>query len=125
MNERYTPEDRPRTGNDFELNHPTIVALLHLLGVVTGGLANLVAVVLAYMWKDDAQAPWMRSHYSFHIRTFWYALLLSAIGVVLALVLIGFVILALVGIYVAVRSVLALMAAQRREPIRNPDALLW
>lgn len=126
MPEPYTPPERPRTGNDFEMNNPTVVALLHLAGILTGGLVNIVAVILAYSWKGDARsAPWMVSHYRFHIRTFWYAIALSIVGVITLIIGIGFLILALIGVYIAVRSILALMAAQRREPIARPEALFW
>ena len=111
----------------FDLNKPTIVALLHLLSAATGGLLGIVAAVLAYGWRDAPDQPaWMRSHERYHIRTFWYSILFTVIGWLTWWILgLGFLILALIGIFVAIRSVLALLAAQRQAPVPNPEALIW
>ncbi len=113
--------------NGFDLNRPTTVALLHLAGVLTGGAFGIVAVVLGYVWRDASDSPaWQRSHERYHIRTFWYSILFTIIGWLTWWVFgLGFVILTLIGLAVAVRSVLALLAAQKHEPVPNPKALLW
>ena len=126
MAEPYStpPGDRASTGFDF--NKPTIVALLYLAGtVLTAGAATLVGLILAYVWKDAVEEPWMRSHMSFHIRTFWYAAAFIVAGIVTLVLGIGFLVLALVGVYVVVRSVLALLEAQKARPIPNPTAIFW
>lgn len=67
--------------NGFALNRLSIVALLHLLSAATGGIFGIVAAVLAYCWRDAADQPaWTRSHERYHVRTFWYSILFSAIG---------------------------------------------
>jgi uncharacterized membrane protein len=120
-------QEYPAMSNGFDLNKPTIVALLHLLSAVTGGIFGVVAVVLAYGWRDANNQPaWARSHERYHIRTFWYSILFSVIGWLTWWVFgLGFVILALIGVLVAIRSLLALLAAQRHDPIPNPQALIW
>lgn len=111
-----------RTG----MNTATIVAVLQLVGVVTGGLINLVALVLAYVWKNDRETPaWAVTHHRFHIRTFWYSVLFVIVGWATVIIGIGILILAAVGLYVAVRTFLALARATRREPVPNPEALIW
>ena len=112
--------------NSFDFNRPTVVALLHLLGALSGGAFGVIAVVLGYAWRDAPDSPaWQRSHETYHIRTFWYSILFTIVGWLTVWIGIGIVVLALVGIGVAVRSVLALLAAQKHQPVPNPGALIW
>ena len=62
------PMTRPSSG--FDLNKPTIVALLYIGGALTG-LLTLVGLIFAYAWKAETAGSWMQSHVRFHIRTFW------------------------------------------------------
>jgi uncharacterized membrane protein len=118
------PANTPATG--FDLNRPTVVALLQLLGIVTIGLVSIIAVILAYQWRDDPQTQaWERTHHRYHIRTFWYSLALAAAGAVTVIIGVGVLILALIGVYVGVRAVLSLTNAQKRLPVPNPEAFLW
>lgn len=49
----------------------------------------IIGVVLAYVKRDDVQGTWLRSHFSWQIRTFWWGLLWSVIGWILFITLIG------------------------------------
>lgn len=111
----------PATGSSFDFNRPTIVSLLYLSSFVLG-ITAIVGVVLAYVWKNEAQEPWEASHYAYLIRTFWLALIGSVVGVILTIVLIGLFILIGVAVLVVVRSVLSLINAQKKEPMPNPDS---
>lgn len=116
------PNSNPTAGFDF--NHPTIVALLYLASFVVG-ITGLVGLILAYVWRGESAGGWEASHYTFHIRTFWIALVAGVLSVILMIVLIGFLGFALIGIWVIVRTVLALLQAQKRQPIPNPESWLW
>ena len=85
---------------------PLVVYALYLVGLLNG-LTAVVGVILAYVSKGAAP-EWMQSHYIFQIRTFWLSLLFTVIGGVLTMVGIGFVILAAVWVWTAVRCVLGL-----------------
>ncbi|MGH6781221.1 MAG: DUF4870 family protein [Sphingomonadaceae bacterium] len=117
-------EPNNNAASGFDLNHPTIVALLYLASFVIG-ITGLIGIVLAYVWRGEAAGGWEASHYTFHIRTFWIALIAGFISAVLTIVLIGFIGLFAVAIWVIIRSVLALLAAQKRQPIANPESWLW
>mgnify|MGYP005839992397 CR=1 FL=1 len=118
------PPVPPATG--FDLNRPTVVALLQLLGIVTIGLVSIIAVILAYQWRDDLQTqPWERTHHRYHIRTFRYSVALAIVGTITAIIGVGFLILWLLGTYIAVRAVLSLLNAQKREPVPRPEAFIW
>lgn len=116
------PNSNPVPGFDF--NHPTIVALLYLASFVVG-ITGLVGLILAYVWRGESSGGWEASHYTFHIRTFWIALVAGVLSAILMIVLIGFLGFVLIGIWVIVRSVLALLQAQKRQPVPNPESWLW
>lgn len=118
------PSSTPNPSSSFDLNRPTIIALLYLASFLTG-ITSLIGLVLAYVWKSESGEDWTQSHYSFHIRTFWYGFLGSIICTILMLVLIGFLGFIALAVWVAVRTILAMLKAQRRESIPNPKTWLW
>jgi uncharacterized membrane protein len=109
--------------NDFQMNKPTVISLLYLASLL-GGIPSLIGVILAYVWRKEDPAPWAKSHYQYHVRTFWLGFAWAIIGVLLAIVGIGFLILLVIPVWFAVRAVKSLMAAQRNEPIDNPTTWL-
>ncbi|HAW44758.1 MAG TPA: hypothetical protein DCW60_00180 [Sutterella sp.] len=86
-----------------------IVYILHavsiILGFFTGGSVlsaflfgwpSIAAVVINYVFASDAQGSYLKSHFSWQIRTFWYGffwtLAVSFVGLVFTVVLFGFAI---------------------------------
>ena len=82
---------------------------LHALGLAIGafgastvvgafifGWPSIVAVIINYVKRGDARGTWLESHFTWQIRTFWYAALWAAvvfiIGLPLTLVIVGFAI---------------------------------
>jgi len=53
------------------------------------GWPSIIAVILNYVKRSDVRGTWLDSHYSWQIRTFWYALLWLAVGGVLFLTVVG------------------------------------
>ena len=53
------------------------------------GWPSIIAVILNYVKRSDVRGTWLDSHYSWQIRTFWYALLWLAIGAVLFVTVVG------------------------------------
>jgi uncharacterized membrane protein len=99
---------------------------LHALAVVSGvltsssiagrflfGLPSIVAVIMNYARRSEAEGTWLGTHFRWQIRTFWFALLWSAVTLVIAapltLIVVGAYLaaggLALVGLWVAYRVV--------------------
>ena len=89
---------------------------LHALGLAIGafgastvvgafifGWPSIIAVIINYVKRGDARGTWLESHFSWQIRTFWYAALWAAVvfivGLPLTLVLVGFAVWA-VGLFV-------------------------
>jgi len=58
------------------------------------GLPSIIAVVMNYVRRGDARGTYLESHFSWQLRTFWYAALWIAVVFLLSLplffVLVGF-----------------------------------
>ncbi len=93
-----------------------ITYALHAIGLALGafgaasvvgsfvfGWPSIIAVVINYVKRRDAAGTWLESHFTWQIRTFWWAMLwtlvVGAVGGLLAIVLVGFAIWA-VGFFV-------------------------
>jgi uncharacterized membrane protein len=109
-----------------------VVYALHALSLVIGavgaasvvgaflfGWPSIIAVIINYVKRGEAKGTWLESHFSWQIRTFWYALLWAAIvalvsGVLLYVIIgigtwiVGMFVLAIWAIYRIARGWLAL-----------------
>lgn len=101
-------------------SNANLVYILYLVALVSG-ITAIVGVVMAYI-NRDAAPDWLRTHYTFQIRTFWISLLYSVIGVVLAFVMVGFLVLALALIWYIVRCVKGMQLLGQNKPIANPQS---
>ena len=101
-----TPAQGPDRAAEDKLL-PIVVYALYLAALLSAGTTAVVGVILAYVSKGAAP-EWIQSHYVFQIRTFWLSLLFTVIGFLLTVVGIGFVILAAVWVWMAVRCILGL-----------------
>ncbi|HWK62256.1 MAG TPA: hypothetical protein VNT00_12630 [Eoetvoesiella sp.] len=69
------------------------------------GVTAIVAIIINYVKRGDVQGTWLASHFKWQIRTFWYSLLWSIIGVLLFFAVIGYFILVANLIWVIYRIV--------------------
>ncbi|MFC4348542.1 DUF4870 family protein [Kordiimonas lipolytica] len=113
-----------RLRHDTDRRSVVLVYILYLIGLATGGLASVAGVIIAHT-KSHHVGGIYRSHLDFQIRTFWLGLVIGLIGVLLTVVLVGFLILAGLFVWMLVRSIKGLMAANDGQPIDNPQTLLW
>lgn len=81
-----------------------VVYVLYALSFLYG-ITAIAGVVIAYIKRDDVRGTWLESHFAWQIRTFWWGLVWTAVGVVLALVAVGFLILFAVWIWAIYRVV--------------------
>ena len=111
-----------------------VVYALHAFSAITGissaafivtaflsGWPSIIAVVINYVKRGEARGTFLDSHFSWQIRTFWWALLWFAIGGLLILTLIGAVIgvplLIVVGIWVLYRIARGWLALLSKKPL--------
>jgi uncharacterized membrane protein len=53
------------------------------------GWPSIIAVILNYVKRSEVRGTWLDSHFSWQIRTFWFALLWLLIGAVLFATVVG------------------------------------
>jgi len=90
---------------------------LYLAGWFTGGVTIVIGIALAYIKRPEAGTGIERSHYSSAIRTFWWGCLWGALGALLTIMLIGFAILAVAGLWFTYRCVLGLVRASESRAV--------
>jgi uncharacterized membrane protein len=114
-----TPPLPPNAGamvND-ERQMALVVYILYLVPV---GVTHVIGVILAYVAREAAP-DWLKSHYTFQIRTFWIGLLYFVVACCLCVILIGFLLLPVVYVWFVVRSALGLSRLVRTEPYPTPE----
>lgn len=122
MQEQTPPTERGGNG-EGETTMAMAIYILYFIGFFTG-LTALIAVVLAHVYRGEG-TPWLDTHYTFQIRTFWIGLLVLIIATILSLIYIGFVMYALWVVWTALRAGRGLWLLRRRQPIDNPQSYLF
>jgi uncharacterized membrane protein len=115
-----TPPPSP-TMSDKQL--ALVVYILYLVSYFTG-ITALVGVIIAFIQVDSAD-PILASHYRFQIRTFWIGLLYLFVGVILAFVFIGILVIFWWFIWSLVRNVKGLLALNENKPIADPASWMF
>ena len=90
------------TANRSLVQWTQIIYALHGLSLLVGilgaatvvgsfliGWPSIIAVILNYVKRADVRGTWLDSHFSWQIRTFWFALLWLAVGAVLFATVVG------------------------------------
>ncbi len=96
-----------------------------IIGSFVFGWPSIIAVIINYVKRGDARGTWLESHFTWQIRTFWFAMLWACIigvaGFLLAIVLVGFAIwivgLFVLGIWAIYRIVSGWLRLQNRQPM--------
>jgi len=115
-----------------------VIYALHLISVLIGvtgavtivgsfifGVPSIVALVMNYARRREVVGTWLESHFSWQIRTFWWALLWSVlvftISAPLMLLFIGFLTAPLgifmIGIWVLYRVLRGWIALRSGQPL--------
>src|SRR5262245_51379957 len=138
--EAPVPDERVVTGyiepNPSLITWTHAVYGLHALSLITGivgvatvagaflfGWPSIVAVILNYVKRGDANGTWLESHFRWQIRTFWFGLLwvalcglfvVATLGVGLLIVWVPF---ALVGLWFIYRIARGWIQLRDRRPM--------
>ena len=119
MSEAPTPAVRP--GDEF--GTAKLVYILYFIGFVIG-ITVIAGVIVAYLKRGEA-TPAAASHLTYLIRTFWIGLLFSVVGIVTALILIGWLIMLATLVWLLIRLVKGFMLAMDGKPVPDPETWLW
>jgi len=127
-----------RTVDPSLVSYTNIIYALHSLSVLIGitspvtivgsfvfGIPSIVAVIMNYARQSDARGTYLESHFTWQIRTFWFAVLWALIvwglSLPLMLIFVGFLMLpgglVLVGVWVVYRVVRGWLALRDRRPV--------
>jgi uncharacterized membrane protein len=103
-------------------------AVMGLLGsafIVTAfltGWPSIIAVIINYVKRNEVRDTYLESHFSWQLRTFWYALLWAFVIGLLVMSLIGiplaWVVAVAVGIWVLYRITRGWLALTEHKPVR-------
>ncbi len=107
---------------------------LHIFSAVSGllspaliitafltGWPSIIALIMSYIWRDDAVGTYLATHFDWLIGTFWIALVWLIIGWILIATVIGMVIgipmLLIIGVWVLYRLLKGLFALNDRRHV--------
>ncbi|HEY0719898.1 MAG TPA: hypothetical protein VGE50_01465 [Gammaproteobacteria bacterium] len=102
MNETTSPVMTEKEGS--ARNIATLVYALQAASFLVL-ITIIVAIVINYVKLEDVRGTLAESHFRWQIRTFWFGLLWSVVGMILLLILIGYFVLVANCIWVIYRIV--------------------
>ena len=89
-----TPAPSGKTAEELtSLKNITMVVYALQAASFLWGVTGIIGIVINYVKRDDVKGTLYESHFDWQIRTFWWWLLWSVIGVATVWLLIGFAIL--------------------------------
>jgi len=117
-----------KRAKSVEFNRPSFVALLFILGALTGGVIGIVGLLLAYAWSGRSPLAWEGTHYVYLMRSFWLGLVANLAGLALiwvGLVYVGAGLLSIVALWSLVRAIVSFANAIRRDVMPDPLTYLF
>jgi uncharacterized membrane protein len=102
-----------------------ITSAVTVVGQFIFGLPSIIAVIMNYLRRSEARGTWLESHFTWQLRTFWFAalwvVLLAVASAPLMLVLVGFFTfalgLAVIGLWVIYRVARGWLTLNEGRPI--------
>ena len=102
-----SPDQHSASQSEKGISPKTITVLVYALQAASFvvGITLIIGVILNYIKRDDVRGTWLESHFRWQIRTFWYSILWTVIGVLTAIVLIGYAVLFANAVWVIYRII--------------------
>jgi len=73
---------------------------------------------MAYLERKDGATPdWLKTHYTYQIKTFWIGAIFMVVGGLLAVVVIGYFVLLAWVVWLIIRALKEMKALDKKEPI--------
>ena len=92
-----------------------------IIGAFVFGVPSIIAVIINYLKRGEAQGTFLESHFRWQIRTFWFGLLWCLIGGFLFVTFIGIplaiVVFIAAGLWVIYRIARGWLALRDRRPM--------
>ncbi|PLX10889.1 MAG: hypothetical protein C0598_09400 [Marinilabiliales bacterium] len=106
------------------IDNTRLMYILMLVGLAFGVTA-IVAVVIAYINKDDPMPDWLKTHYQFIISTFWKGLLMLVVGAITSIIIIGIFILIFWTVWIIIRCVKGMKRLDLAEAQPVPNGWMF
>lgn len=108
--EKTEQEQRLRT-----LTH--ILYALYAIGYLTAGMSAIAAIIINYIKREDAEGTPYASHFKWQIRTFWWSLVWMILGLMLALIAVGVIVLWVSAIWMLYRIIKGWLYLYDNKPL--------
>lgn len=95
------------SGADQEQSNKTMTTFVYALQVAAFfiGITFIVGVIINYVKIDDVRGTWLESHFRWQIKTFWFSLLWTVIGIATVVFVVGYFVLLANTIWVIYRII--------------------
>jgi uncharacterized membrane protein len=131
-------QSEPGTPSEGHVRLTHVIYALHAFSALTGvltaavivtafltGWPSIIAVIINYVKRPDVRGTYLETHFSWQIRTFWWALLWVVIMWLLVLTVIGiplaWVMVVVVGLWVLYRIIRGWLALLDAKPMPMPN----
>ena len=94
----------------------TVIYALYAASVLVG-VTSIFAIIINYIKKDEMAGTVFESHFRWQMRTFWFGLLWAVLGVILAFVIVGFVVLLVDAIWIIYRIAKGWLSLNENKPM--------
>jgi len=81
------------------------------------GLTAIVAIIINYVKQADVRDTWVHSHFRWQIRTFWFSVLWTLIGLALMVIAVGYLVLFANAVWVIYRIVKGWLRLVDNQPM--------
>ncbi|MCR4304038.1 MAG: hypothetical protein NUV63_07430 [Gallionella sp.] len=104
---------------------PDMESLQRLTAIVYGlqiasfffGITFIAGVIVNYVKLKDVEGTWLESHFRWQMRTFWFGLLWSCIGILLFIVVVGIPVLMAAAVWVLYRAIKGWIELSEGKPL--------
>ena len=93
-----------------------IVYILYALSAFVG-LTAVAAIIINYIKREEAAGTWLESHFTWQIRTSWFALLWAAVGFITLILGVGIIVLAANSVWVIYRIIKGILNLNDGKPM--------
>ena len=94
----------------------TLIYVLYAASFLVG-ITAIAAIVMNYLKKGDVAGTFLESHFRWQIRTFWFGLLWTVVGVVLMAVLVGWIVLGVNTVWLIYRIAKGFLRLNDNKPM--------
>ncbi len=117
MNSQPPQYDVPPVAFDRSLGNITYLLYAGAIVLPVFPVLAVAAVIIDYIKRSEVRGTLLESHFNWQIRTFWLMLLWSVIGGLLCLIIVGWAVLAVAGIWYIYRVVKGWLRLSEGRPV--------